>query len=436
MSAGTRRTRRPQLSSLNLGLAFVLISLLAAVALFEKQAILTTLRSGETITVQFDEAHRLRDAVSEAKIAGVGIGVVKDVRQDDDGLTEVRLKVDRESLDAMGTTPSAAIRPTTLLGGNYYVEIKPGGRRGTFSGTIPTQRTQLPVEMDAVAAALPEDARQGVRSSVSDLDGALDAEGSRALRDLVTEAPDTLEPMAGALDALQGTRPDSDLRTAVDGLESTSRILSAKQGQLDGIVKDLGRVSAVLSTRRDDMATATARLPGTLDDADTMLTSLDGTLDQLHETAGPARPAVQELDEVLEDLDPVVEKARPVVTDLKGVLEDARPAVEDLVPTSRNLTGTFDDLDGAVLDRVNGPIMSTVLSPWHGEGRYEGGGADRPFYQELAYMASNLAQANLADENGSAVSFFPGVGAGSVAGLPVSLEQFFQQIASPNGAQR
>lgn len=435
MAQNRRLSRGPRLTALNLGTAFVMLALLAGAALFHKQLILTKVRPGQTISVEFTASHRLRAFVSEAKIAGVGIGVVESVKRTDSGLTVVRMKVNRDSLEAMGTTPSAAIRPATMLGGNYYVEIHPGGRRGTFSGTIPVDRTKLPVELDAIAAALPSDARDGIRSTVGDLDQTLDDKGSAALRGFVAEAPDTLGPMAGALQGLQGTHPQSDLSNLVAGLETTSRVLSTKQGQLDGIVKDLARTSSILSARRYDMATATARMPATLDDTDAMLTKLGVTLDILRDAAGPARPSVKELNNVLRDLDPVVKQARPVVADLRVVLKDAQPMVADLVPTSKNLTGSLDNVRGPVLKRVNGPIMSTVLSPWKGTGDYAGGGADRPFYKELAYMASNLAQANMADENGSAISFFPGIGAGSVAGLPISLEKLFAQIAAPTGGQ-
>jgi len=433
----SRRSLRPiKLTTLRLGIVFVTLALVAGVALFQKQAILTTIRPGTTITAEFSAAHRLREYVSEAKIAGVRIGVVKSVHRGKNGLTEVELKVDEDALKSMGSSPSAAIRPATLLGGNYYVEILPGGRRGTFHGTIPLSRTKLPVELDAVAAALPADARKGIRSSVTDLNSTLDKDGASALRDLVSSAPDTLDPMATALAALQGTRPKSDLRKLVGGLESTSRVLSAKQGQLDDIVADLSRTSSILADRSRDMATATARMPSTLTDAQEMLPKLSSTLDTLKATAGAARPSVRELRQVLTSLDPVVEQAVPVVSDLRAVLKDGRPLVSDLLPISSDLTASFGNIRGPVLDRVNGPIMATVLSPWHGTGPYAGGGADRPLYKEVAYMASNLTQANMVDQNGAMVSFFPGVGPGSLSGLQISLEQLFSQLANSKGAAR
>ncbi|TXL60701.1 MlaD family protein [Aeromicrobium terrae] len=430
---GTPKRRR--LSTLHWGTIFVGLSLIAGIALFQKQAIITAVKPGDTITVEFTDAHRLRAFVSDAKIAGVDIGVVKSVHRNDDGITEVRLEVEGDSLDAMGKSPSARIRPATLLGGNYYVDIVPGGLRGRFHGTIPHSRTNLPVELDAVAAAMPEGAREGIRSSVSDLDDTLDTKGSKALRKLVSDAPDTLEPATGAMTAMQGTRPKTDLRKLVGGLESTARVLAAKDHQLDGIVTDLASTSSVLAARRDDLRTSTRVMPETLDETIGMMQDLRGTLDNLKRTAGPARDSVQELDDLLENLGPVAEEARPVVASLRTVLTDANPVMKNLVPTTQDLTGTVDNLRGPVLDRVNGPIMKTVKSPWHGTGDYAGGGADRPFYKELAYMVSNLAQANMMDNNGSAISFMPGVGPGSLAGLPISLEQLFTGIAK-QGEQR
>jgi phospholipid/cholesterol/gamma-HCH transport system substrate-binding protein len=164
-----------------------------------------------------------------------------------------------------------------------------------------------------------------------------------------------------------------------------------------------------------------------------MLTRLDGVLASLEATAEPAQPAVRELARLLEHADPVLAKARPVVRDLRVVLRDALPLVRDLAPMAREFRGSVENVRGPVLARVNGPIMNRVLTPWHGTGEYAGGGADRPLYKEIGYMMSNLTAANMMDPNGSMISFLPGSGAGSVSGLPFSLEQFFAEYAKGAG---
>lgn len=429
-----RSSWRPRrVSALRLGVAFIVLSLLAGVALFQKNKLLTMLDPGETITIEFAKAHQLREYVSDAKIAGVPVGVVTSVRRTEAGVTQVEAKVDGEELDKLGTAPSAKIRPTTLLAGNYYLDLRPGGQRGRFEGSIPAERTTLPTELGDVASALQPDARKGIRSSIRDLDGTLRQGGARELKELARRAPGALDPAAGVFRALRGTRPKTDLPDLVSGLEASSRALAAQQGQLGGIVGDLATTSRILDRRANDMATAVAGMPETLRATDDGLRRLDGTLAKLSDTAGPARPAVRELGATLDRLDPVLVEARPVVNDLREVLAKARPLVADLEPTSRKLETTMGHLRGPVLERVNGPILDTLNSPWQGSGRYAGSGSKRPLYQELAHLAATADRATMVDENGSMLNFHAGYGPGSVAGLPISLEQMFRHLAGQEG---
>jgi phospholipid/cholesterol/gamma-HCH transport system substrate-binding protein len=420
-------------TALQLGKIFVGLAAVAAAALFQKADLTAMMRSGETFDIHFTEAHRLRSSVSEVKIAGVAIGIVRSVEREDDGTTTVAVKVDDDVLDTMGSAPSARVRPATLLGGNYYVEIVPGGRRGEFSGSIPLERTSLPVELDGLASAFPARAREGVRTSTAALDETFDSQGSRALRALVRSAPGTLDSTAQVLRGLQGTQPRRDLRALVTGLENASRVFSSENAHLGAMVDDLATTAGVLEARRVDLARTARSMPGSLDATATMLTRLDGVLSSLEATAEPAQPAVRELARLLQHADPVLARARPVVRDLRGVLRDALPLVRDLVPMAREFHGSLENVRGPVLARVNGPISSQILTPWHGTGEYAGGGADRPLYKEIGYMMSNLAAANMMDPYGSMISFLPGAGPGSLSGLPFSLEQFFAEYAKGAG---
>ena len=428
--------RLPRLSPLKLGVAFVILALVAGVGLFQKNRIMTTIRPGATIPIVFAQDYRLREFVSKAKVAGVPVGTVSSVERRRDGLTEVQVKVSGDIPRKLGTAPSAVIRPTTLLGGDYYVELEFGGQRGNFTGTIPLERTKIPVELDKVSAALQPDARAGLQSTVRNLDGTLANGGTEALRGVTSTAPGTLGPAAGVFNGLQGTNPRTDLPQLVQGLEATSRVLADRQHDLGGVVDDLRVTTDVLDHRSDDMATALDGMPQTLESTDRGLDRLHKTIGKLKDTADPARPVVRELDTTLAKLDPVLVKARPVVNELRTVLYEARPLVGQLSPVSQQLTSVLDDVRGPVLDRVNGPVLNTINSPFKGTGIYAGSGSDRPFYQELAYMAANLDRATMADKNGSVISFLAGAGPGSVAGLPISLEQLFRQIAAQQGGGR
>jgi phospholipid/cholesterol/gamma-HCH transport system substrate-binding protein len=349
----------------------------------------------------------------------------------------LRVKISDEAFRALGSAPGAAIRPTTLLGGRYYVDLVPGGLPGPPEGDIPVSRTHLPVEPAQVAATLQPDARAGAQAAIGDLDATLRNGGDDALRALVADAPSALDPATGVLTGLKGQAPATDLPNLVTNLEATAQVLTARQGQLTGTVENLDAVSAVLDRRSQDVAAALDTLPATLRHTNTGLDALDGSLRELRDTAGPARPIAQKLDGLLAAADPALATARPLVADLRGLLADARPLVADLVPTAQQLTAVSDDVRGPVLDRVNGPILDTVNSPFVGTGAYAGDGADFPFYKAVGYMFSNLNRsARYTDENGAVVSLEFGAGPGSVAGLPVSLEQMFSHLAGAAGGGR
>ncbi|MCF7550727.1 MlaD family protein [Pseudonocardia sp. WMMC193] len=437
MSTTTGRSR-PVFTPIRIGILVTLIGLVFGAALFGKDRIITTLTPGETVTANFPQQYGLQNYTTRVKVAGVPVGKVVDVEQQDDGTALVTMKVDHGTTDRVGTTPSAEIRPTTLLGGGYYLEIVPGGPPGTWEGEIPLDRTAVPVELDKVAAALQPDALRGLQNSTGNLDQTLAEGGGDALKELTATAPATLGPAGGVLESVRGTRPEVDLTELVRGLESTSQALAEHDGELDSVVSGLDTLSATLDRRGGDISTALGGLPETLRQTDAGLKSLDGTLGQLRETAGPAQASVEQLDSLLGRTDPVLAKARPVVNDLRGVLVDARPLVDDLVPASSGLTTVLDNLHGPVLDRVNGPVLDTVNGPFQGTGPYEGGGGDNPLYQELAHMVTNLDSASaLTDENGAVIGFNPGVNGGTVAGLPgVSVEQLFANLANFKEIQR
>jgi phospholipid/cholesterol/gamma-HCH transport system substrate-binding protein len=399
-----------------LGLTIIMVALLLAVPLFAKAQIGTLLTPGRALTVHLAADHDLQAYRTDVKVAGIPVGKVLSVTETGTG-ADVVVKLDPDAYAALGTTPSAALRPTTMLGGRYYVDLVPGGPRGEPAGDIPLARTHLPVELEQVAAALQPDARAGGRRGLAGLDATLTA-GDAALARLLADAPATLTPAAGVFQAFRGEHPEEDLPKLVGDLEATSRILTDRPGQLSGTVTDLAEVSAVVNRRANDLAAAIGTLPATLDSADTGLDALRGSLAKIRGTAGPARRIVTPLADVLKTADPTFAEARPVVADLRAVVHDLRPTVDDLVPTAKDLTDTSEHL-GPVLDRADGPIRHTVFSPFTGTGPYAGNGGPFPFFQAVGYMFSNLNRsARFTDANGSVVSLQFGAGPGSLVGIP------------------
>jgi phospholipid/cholesterol/gamma-HCH transport system substrate-binding protein len=425
-----RKVRRVAgLNPVALGLVLVVTLALGGIALFQKNKILTALEPGDTLQAEFSREYRLRPYLSKVKVAGVPVGVVTDVESGTDGRSEVSMKLDKGVRERLGTDPSAAIRPVTLLGGAYYVELRPGGDDGAPTRAIPAERTTVPVELDRVLEVLQPNARVGLQQSIKQLDGALDNGGKEAAHRLVRSAPPALAPGRDVLDASLGTRPQQDLTELVSGLESTARVLTANDGELDSIVRDLNTTSGVLGRQRYPVAATVRDLPVTMRTARAGLTRLDTTLGVLEQTAEHARPAVTELKVLLDHAAPVVRDARPLLRDLRPTLRDATPLVRTLVPTARVGTQALRDVRGPVLDRLNGPVLDAVMSPYQGTGPYRQTRGDNPFYQELAYMFAGLDNASrMTDRNGATVGFQPGIGPGTLGGTPISFEQLFAQL--------
>lgn len=434
-------TTHPRTRAFNLGLCLYLGVALVLVLLAVKPQISSQLRSGETMQLEFQDRFKLRKYDSTIKMSGIEVGSVIDVERTDAGLTRVTVKMDEDVREKLGSAPTARIEPRTLLGGRYAIELHPGGRPGTFKDDlIPVSRTAAPVEADAVLEALPASALDNVQSLVPELEGTL-RKSDGAVDRLVRDVPPILDEAHPLVNALRGTRPQSDLPLLVTNLSAIARTLNAQDGQLDRIVSSLDRTAAVLAAQRGPLSETVAELPATLRSTRTGLAGLTVTVDELTETAEALEPTAPELADLITKLTPTLKEARPVLRDLLPLLRDAEPAVRQLVPVAERATGVLEDLEGPVLDRVNGPVLDFVLNPWHGKGFYSESGygsqKDHKVYEELAYMVTNIDRASMTqDRHGATLGFQVGAATNSIDGLPFSLDNLLKLALQHAGGAR
>lgn len=439
---GGRRTN----VALRAGLIVIAIAAVLVVTLYLKPSIETALTPGATIKAEFQENYRTKLYANETtvKLAGLEVGQISDIEYTERGTVLVSMKVDDGVLDKLGREPSASLQPRTLLEGLHSVELVRGGGVGSFpeDGVIPLNRTSLAVGLDSVLESLPRPTRESLRNVVARFDATLRADGQGAVRELLHDAPATLQPAGVVLNAARGTQPGDDLPRLVTNLEATAEVLTRQDGQLDSVVSNLAQVTNVLAAGSQPLAASIATLPGTLRDTRTGLTDLRGILDRLTVTADSARPTAAELDPLLRELNPVLVEARQLLTDLRPLLDDARPLVQQLAPVSQQATSVLDDLRGPVLERVNGPVLQTVLNTYRGSGPFEGSGdgfqADHKFYQELGYLVTNLDRgSSTQDPQGSLLSFQVGAGPETPTGFDqLSLPDLVNQLGRAAGGAR
>lgn len=417
--------KRPTTSAARLGVVMLVVTVVVAGLLFSKDRISTMLMSGDTVSVHFDRAYKLRPFISEVKVGYVPVGRVTQVVRQQDGSARVKLKVDGDVLDRLGSAPTATIRPTTLLGGIYFVDLAPGGDPGRFrSRAIPRRDSRVPVELDRVAGALQPDALAGMQSALRNTDEVLGSGGKAALRRLMDGAEEQLLPTARVLEAAQGRHPEEDLTQVVDGLEGTARALTKRDGQLASIVSSLDTTAAVLARESSGLGAAVAGLPPALESTRTALASLDESLVELRGLSADARGVARELDSTLVQLEPTLASAQPLVRDLRQVLADAQPMVRHLVPSAGAARQIVEDLRGPVVERVNDQALPFLSAPYQGEAPYAQTRSKEPLYKDVVLALANVTRASsMVDKNGHGVSFTPGPGVGSIGGLPISLDQ-------------
>jgi phospholipid/cholesterol/gamma-HCH transport system substrate-binding protein len=425
-------------SSRSVGAIFVVVALAIGAIAFQRPHIMTTLTTGDTITATFARDYRLKSYISAVKIAGVPVGTVTTVSESDDRLSVVSMKLWNGATSKLGHTPSAAIRPSTVLGGKYYVELIPGGDPGTFTGNIPLERTRVAVEADAVLETLQPQARKGLQQFLAKTDETLNGGGQLAIQELARDAPATFAASGPVADALTGDRPD-DLHDLVSGLNSAARVLNQQYGQVRSILHSFNVAASSVDRERIPLTDTVAQLPDTLRSTRTGMMALRGSLNLLSDTAGNLEPTAEALDPLLHRLRPVLAKARPVVGDLRDVLEDARPLVHDLVPTTTKATHLLGDLDGDVLENINGPIITALNTPWKGEGPYVGNGSPFKLYQDIAYAVANVDGAvKYTDANGATLDIEAGQGIDDISdfkGMP-DLEQLAHNLIGPKESPR
>jgi phospholipid/cholesterol/gamma-HCH transport system substrate-binding protein len=425
--------RFERFSSPRVGVVVITLLMVFGVTLFQKKQIETFLSPGDDIKVTFARDYQLRSHVTRVKVAGVPVGIVTEVEHKEDGTAVATLHLEKGITEKLRQDPSAALRPTTLLGGNYYVELAPGGDPGEVDA-IGVDRTTTPVELDRVLETLKPEARASTQRTIRRLDATLDEDGQKAVHGLIDDAPETLRPLGVTLSALRGEKP-ADLRKLVASLDDTARTLNQKEVHLESALAGLAEVSGTLAASSPDVAETVQDLPQTLHTTRVGLTALDHSLTELRDVSDDALPTARRLSSTLRALNPALRELKPVLRDLRPALADLRPLVHDLVPSAIDATTILDDVDGKPIDRIKGPIVDALNSDFTGSGLYQDGGNDTVFYKEFGDLVAGMDNAGkMTDRNGSTIHFQPGFGVGSVSNLSISFEQLLMQLAYPQGA--
>ncbi|HEX6538290.1 MAG TPA: MlaD family protein [Candidatus Dormibacteraeota bacterium] len=300
-----------------------------------------------TVTAMFTDAADILTN-NEVFMNGTRIGHVGDVSVTS-GLARVQLVIDDTQALPLHSDASAEVRKKNLLG-ETYVDLQRGAAAGdmTTGGTIPVNHTVPITEIDQVLAIFDPETVQRVQLLINALGNATTNNG----KNLNAEA--------------------SSANQVVTALNGPATELSVRQQQVNDIVLELQRLSAVLAQQRDQvkqefitwnqvmaqLADQEAGIAGTVQQGDTLLQNLDALVSS---TSPSGVPRAQELSMVLQDLGDT--SSNGAVSNIKAFLGTANSIIADIAPYRQYVNDVFPDLQSSFGDTVtNNGVVQHVWS--------------------------------------------------------------------------
>jgi phospholipid/cholesterol/gamma-HCH transport system substrate-binding protein len=288
--------------------------------------------SSYVVSAQFRDGGQLVTG-NTVQVAGRNVGEVTAIELTENGLANVVMRLDDDSVKPLHAGTRAGISTIGLSGvANRFVELVPGPpttKAIRDGGVIPLQHTRGVVDLDQLMNSVDEDVRADIRGIVKDAATALTPTTARQVNGGLA----MLNPAVSRLTALgrELTRDSAALESLLQRAASVGTVLSRRRAELGtGLQATADTLSAVASQRE--------ALGRTLEGAPRALETTTQTLQRVRERTLPAvdplvratRPAIEPLDELLGKVEPTLDDALPLVRQMRAMVPDARAALEPL----------------------------------------------------------------------------------------------------------
>ena len=255
------------------------------------------------------------------------------------------------------------IRPRLFLEGNYFIELETGSPSAPAmeeGDRIPYANTSAPVQLDEVLTSLQAPVRRDLQIALDQLGGALANEGgTEGLREVARSAGGAAKQTAIVNAALLGTRP-GDLSGMIRNLGRVTAALDRHELALQDLISNSNAVAGALATEGAALERSVAELPGTLDAAMPTLDALNASLPPTRAFAREALPGTRALPPALDAATPLLAQVRGLVgkDELRGALADLRPTIPRLASLTRDTTTLLGEA------RALSSCFSEIVIPW------------------------------------------------------------------------
>jgi phospholipid/cholesterol/gamma-HCH transport system substrate-binding protein len=325
-------------------------------------------------------------------VAGVHVGQITGTSAHD-GLGVIHMEVDPGKLRTLYRNAHAVLVPNTPLD-DMEVDITPGTPdAGVLAdgATIPVSQTTAPIDSDELLDSLDADTRSWFTSLVTELNAGTQGRGTD-IRDLLEAAAPTSVQLREIGDLLAGRR--QELGTLVHDLAVVTKATSAKDVQLQTVVRAGDATVATLAGQDDALRRSIAQLPGTLQTTRATLTHITGLADALKPAATALTPTARRLPATLRDTQTLFQGAVLLpLGKIPAFVKAVEPLARQLPPLSRD----FHVEIPALIDSFK------VLTYTANEVAYDPGGKNPGFLYWLAWFAHNADSfISTSDANGPA----------------------------------
>ena len=282
------------------------------------------------VRAQFETASQLVKG-NEVQVAGKRVGLVKDIRLDDQSRAEAVLEIEEEAYRPLRRGTRAIVRLTSLAGvANRYVDLHlPPDDAPDIpeNGLIPAKDTVAAVDLDQLFNVFDKRTRTAFAGVV---------EGqARVWKGTAKEADAGLLYLNPALAATNRllTTLNREPQPISRFLVASSRFatdLAAEREQLAPLVADARSATSAVAEQERALDDGIAQLPPTLRRANTTFVDVRTVLDDLDPLVDAAGPAARALRPFARDARTLAVRGRPALRELSRLL--SAPGADNDVP--------------------------------------------------------------------------------------------------------
>ena len=397
---------------------------IAAVAALLVAAVLVGLLvlggDGYTVTARFQAATNVVKG-NQVQVAGRPVGIIEEIELTPNGLADLKLRIDDESVTPLRSGTRATLRIASLSGSaNRFVDLRippAGGEEIESGGVIPVTDTTSAVEVDQFFDLFDPETRKGLRRFIRGQANQWGTDGEKA-----NAGWEYVNPALVAA------------RRLFDELNFDSQVLREFVVESSNLVTDV-------ADRRDDLALLVDQLADTLGAIASEEGNLRTSLNRLPPFMRRANSTFVDLRATLDDLEPVVELSKPVTPKLRRVLAELRPFAREAVPTVRDLSQLVrapgKDNDLLELARSVQPLRDIATRPVVRNGKERPGSFEtstrslrgqrphlayfRPYVVDFTGWLDDFSHSGIYDANGSASRVATSVNAFAAVGSQLKI---------------